>query len=112
MASRTLWSRAYQGVQWVQGHVAETVCIGAAGGCAFTAALYARGRQRALDHARRNFTNKSNPQSANAVANATEAEAVSVSRNAAAATATKAVQRGSNRLYSPTEKFALALWHG
>jgi hypothetical protein len=61
---------------------------------------------------RRNFTSKSNPQSANAVANATEAEAVSVSRNAAAATATKAVQRASNRVYSPTEKFALALWHG
>jgi len=83
-----------------------------AGGCTITAALYARSRQRALDHARRNFGNKSNPQSANAVANATEAEAASVARSAAAATANKVVQRGSNRVYSPTEKFALALWHG
>ena len=61
---------------------------------------------------RRNFSSKGNPQSANAVANATEAEAVSASRSAAAATANKVVQRGSNRVYSPTEKFALALWHG
>jgi len=99
-------------MQWCQGHVTETLAMGAAGGCCFTAALYARTRQRALDHARRNFSSKGNPQSANAVANATEAEAVSASRSAAAATANKVVQRGSNRVYSPTEKFALALWHG
>jgi hypothetical protein len=38
-------------LQWGSTHVSEMLAVGAAGGCTITAAMYARGRQRALDQA-------------------------------------------------------------
>jgi hypothetical protein len=38
-------------LQWGADHLSEMLAVGAAGGCTLTAAMYARGRQRALDQA-------------------------------------------------------------
>lgn len=102
MASRRLFNQAYQSLK---DHMSEVLAVGAAGGCTITAALYARGRQRALNEARRNFGTKTG-------AAAEAAEGAGAARQAAAA-AGQAAKKGVPRYsYSTTEKFALALWHG